>query len=588
MLGQWAVDVTSASLDGKQSRTPSKDSACASTVCASSASSSSRSQSPSKSFTALDNSFTALDNVGVGLDVRALVPQRVNAGVHRRYNIDKKEIGSGGYGSVFTARDQRFTDRVVAIKKVVCGNRASKVAIDNEIVMMKLMDHPSICKLFEVYEEAGVVYLIMEHCEGGELYDRISDKECIPEVEVADIVKQLAGAVNYAHLRNVCHRDIKPENVCFCKAKGKSTEVKLIDWGLAAFGGSTDMTASVGSLTYSAPEVHEVQFGQPYTSSCDLWGLGVTTYVSLCGKPPFWGSHRNHLRTMNEEKYPMPDKFSADAKHFIRGLLKADPNQRTPISDVMSHPFVQQARATPLDKAAIQQVFSNMQRSSGYSRFHSICAASVARQLGHQHLEELQRVFCEIDTNGDGTLEFAEVQSSFEKIYGAGSHELMQVEQMFVRLDLDKSGRIDYTEFCAAGLGEHMGAQEHGIWSAFKAFDIGDDDELISEDEIRQAISTADVSHSLPQTVCEQVAREVIAKFDANNDGSLDFLDFQNMMQIPFTPNSRGARTSVPQVGVTHMSVTDYLGRFLRFANPGSLRLNRKKTRMQIHPELPL
>ncbi|CAL1144928.1 unnamed protein product [Cladocopium goreaui] len=96
---------------------------------------------------------------------------------------------------------------------------------------------------------------------------------------------------------------------------------------------------------------------------------------------------------------------------------------------------------------------------------------------------------------------------------------------MLSRLDLDGSGVIDYTEFCAAGIGERVSLEEDVLWAAFKAFDVQDDDGRITKDEITQVLRSVDVNKLWTAEVCQDVAEEIFANFDQNGDGSLDFED---------------------------------------------------------------
>eukprot|EP00435_Cladocopium_sp_Y103_P045619 s1361_g13.t1 len=105
------------------------------------------------------------------------------------------------------------------------------------------------------------------------------------------------------------------------------------------------------------------------------------------------------------------------------------------------------------------------------------------------------------------------------------SAQVKDVEQVFARLDLDGSGVIDYTEFCAAGIGERISLEEDVLWAAFKAFDVQDDDGRITKDEITQVLRSVDVNKLWTAEVCQDVAEEIFANFDQNGDGSLDFED---------------------------------------------------------------
>merc|ERR1712203_493262 len=156
-------------------------------------------------------------------------------------------------------------------------------------------DHPNIVKLLATYQENNAMYFVMELCEGGELFDRIIETGSLSEKTTARIIDQCASAVAYAHARKIAHRDIKPENIVFCSKDKSVLDIKLIDWGLAMSFQGGSMSDAVGSFTYAAPEVIEANERKTYRETCDLWSMGVLTYVMLCGRPPFWGSRKQFI-----------------------------------------------------------------------------------------------------------------------------------------------------------------------------------------------------------------------------------------------------------------------------------------------------
>jgi len=474
------------------------------------------------------------DGLRKSFNYRNFMPEHVGEEITTRYDIDQREIAAGGYGKVYRARDKKFNDREVAVKKVAKLDEAKTAAFRKEVTIMKDLDHPNICKLLETYETPRFIFFVMELC-GHEVFDRIIEAGSISEADTAGICRQVASALHYAHNRGVAHRDMKPENLCYAEDTPDS-QVKVIDWGLGFFfGGSARMSSSVGSLTYAAPEVLEARASGSYSSACDLWSLGVVTYVMLCGKPPFWGNHSEQLRMMKKERYPMTDApwtaISSDAKSLIKGLLKNNPKNRISIGKVLQHPWLRQTPAQRTDPEVSCQVLSNMRQFSNCSQFYSICVAAVARQLDHNSLNDIHKVFADLDTDGDGVLTLQEVKDGFRKAFGEDSEELKQVDEMYAKLDLDGSGTLDYTEFCAAGIGQRMSSQEHVLWAAFKTFDIDDGDGKITKDEIQKVLTNADVNKAWSQEVCEQVAKEVIERYDTDGDGSIDFDEWVNFMR---------------------------------------------------------
>jgi Ca2+-binding EF-hand superfamily protein len=319
--------------------------------------------------------------------------------------------------------------------------------------------------------------------------------------------------------------------------------VKVIDWGLGFFfGGSMRMKSAVGSLAYAAPEVLEAEDFHPYTSACDLWSLGAMCYVLLCGKPPFWGSIVNQLGKMKAASYPMNDapwpSISNEAKDFIRSLLKANARDRLPIDRVMQHRWLENFRnKTLVSNEALSTALHNMEKSSLNNKFISACLASAARQLDCTSFKDFREVFHRLDANHDGTLDMEELRNGFLHIYGMDSDQAQQVAEMFVKLDLDGDGRIDYTEFCAAALSEKMLEQENILWMAFKSFDVHNDDGKITKAEIEEVLSSTNVREAWTPAVCDAVAKDIMQLFDTDGRGYLTFDDWLRMMKTNAWPD---------------------------------------------------
>ena len=146
-----------------------------------------------------------------------------------------KEIGSGSYGRVYRVKNKTTGD-IRACKQLTKGKIANAEKFKLEIDLMIQMDHPNIIKLFEVFEDNRYVYLIMEECVGGELFDRIitriQAKNIFSEKEAAHFFEQMMSAVNYCHAQKICHRDLKPENLLLLNNKDDSP-LKVIDFGLS-------------------------------------------------------------------------------------------------------------------------------------------------------------------------------------------------------------------------------------------------------------------------------------------------------------------------------------------------------------------
>jgi len=492
----------------------------------------------------------------IHLDYKALLPKRFEVDVAKRYAMDKLVLGEGGYGKVFVARDQKFGQRLVAVKKLTKTKDVKKnEAFHEEVRIMLDLDHPSICRLFETFEQGMHMYFIMEYCEGGEVFNRIIAQGYISEKTTAEIIAQVAAALKYAHSRAIAHRDIKPENIVFCTKDPEDSRVKVIDWGLSTCFTDAPMVTAVGSFAYAAPEVITSKNRRVYTNACDAWSMGVVTYVMLCGKPPFWGAPQDHLRNAAAEKYPMKSgpwaTMPEEAISFVRQLLKANPEERMTCADATEHPWLK-SEDYSANRECSAEVLQNLSQFSDQNLFMQFCITAVARQLDHRHLRDIHQVFREMDQNGDGTLSVEEIGSGLRRMFGEASEECKKVEELFERLDLNGSGAVDYTEFCAAGLGANAAGKADVVWAAFKAFDLDDNGQL-SKSEIQQILGHADVRHAWSAEVCAEVAQDILDKFDSDGDGAIEFNEWMTALHDTWSKRSNAARSSLQDSSVEEL-----------------------------------
>jgi len=189
----------------------------------------------------------------------------------------------------------------------------------NEINILRKLDHPNIIKLHEIWEWSECCFLVLEYCQGGELFHFITERKFLSEREAALIMQQLLSALNYLHQNKISHRDIKPENFML-QTKGDPSQIKMIDFGLSKdFGeGTGNMKTMSGSPYYIAPEV----FLQNYNAKIDIWSLGVVLYIMLSGKVPFPGNSEleiigNVIKGDFHFNHDAFNKHSVSAKEFL-------------------------------------------------------------------------------------------------------------------------------------------------------------------------------------------------------------------------------------------------------------------------------
>ncbi|KAK7206267.1 kinase-like domain-containing protein [Myxozyma melibiosi] len=208
--------------------------------------------------------------------------------------------------------------------------------IEREVIIMKLIEHPNVMGLYDVWENHGELYLILEYVEGGELFDYLIRKGRLDEREAVHYFRQIILGVDYCHKFNICHRDLKPENLLL----DKHHNIKIADFGMAALEATGKMLeTSCGSPHYASPEIVA---GKTYHGSqSDIWSCGVILFALLTGHLPFDDENiRNLLMKVQTGKFQMPSDLSIHAKDLIWRILKINPEDRITAEEILSHPLL--------------------------------------------------------------------------------------------------------------------------------------------------------------------------------------------------------------------------------------------------------
>lgn len=222
------------------------------------------------------------------------------------------------------------------------------------------------------------------------------------------------------------------------------------------------------------------------------------------------------------------DSISEDAKDLVRKLLVAKVEDRLGIDGVLKHPWLSGERAAEVDEGVRKAVLENLRGFKGISLFRTLCVASVARQLDHKHLQDIHKVFSRMDENGDGVLSLEEIRKGFMAL-GAKNKE--EAEEIFKAMDIDGSGTIDYTEFCAAAIDFRQHEQDEALWAAFRSFDI-EGNGVISIKELQEMLEKSmTLKDAFSDQVRDEVAKEIFEKYDTNGDGIIDFSEWVDIMR---------------------------------------------------------
>ena len=281
-------------------------------------------------------------------------PSRLVADVHLKttditkdYDIfDWFTLGRGGSGVVYACNSRR-SGTTFALKVVLDTPRAR-----NEVHlhwMASVSDY--IVKMEEVYKNnwkgKPSLLVVMEYMAGGDLYKRMQKNEDrrFTEQQAITIAKQMADAITHLHGMNLVHCDLKPQNFLF-KTNSLDSPLKLTDFGMAQELTREDMLQNTDSTVYYMYYAPEVLRGDLYDKSCDMWTLGCTIYILLCGGDPFQGIEGADVAggvqpRMSHGELAFPDvpwrHISHAAKDLITKLLNADANERMSLDEMRAH-----------------------------------------------------------------------------------------------------------------------------------------------------------------------------------------------------------------------------------------------------------
>jgi calcium-dependent protein kinase len=450
------------------------------------------------------------------------------------YDIDKKKLGEGSYGAVSKCTN-KSTGATRAVKSISKAQMKNLDRFKQEIAVMKIMDHPNIIKLFESFEDHRNIYLILELCTGGELFDRIIDSGHFTEVQAAIVMQNMFRAIFYMHENKICHRDLKPENFLFTtKEPIEKTHLKVIDFGLACkFSADQVLTTKAGTPYYVAPQV----LAGKYDQSSDMWSLGVIMYVVLCGYPPFYGESDADVLAkvrLGNFSFNAADwkNVSEDAKNLIRMLLKMNPKDRYTAEQSLNHVWVRNKAPKATGVELQSSLVDNLKGFRSQNKLKKAALHVIASQLGESQIKALRDTFMLLDENGDGLLTAAEMK---EGLTQAGLKEIPpDLQQILEEVDSDGSGVIDYTEFLAATLDKKVYMAEDVCWQAFRIFDRNGDGK-IDKHEIQNVLNDEKVQNTAAKDLAD-----IMQEIDKNGDGEIDFQEFMQMMRgggDPFQPS---------------------------------------------------
>ncbi|MFS7908370.1 putative protein kinase CAMK-CDPK family [Helianthus anomalus] len=448
---------------------------------------------------------------------------KVNNGNLKDFYMLGKKLGNGQFGTTYLCVEKKtskqFACKSIAKRKLLTDDDIVDVKREIEI-MHHLSGHPNVVSIKGAYEDSISVYLVMELCAGGELFDRIIDKSYYSEQKAADLAKTIVSVIEGCHSLGVMHRDLKPENFLFVDDDEDSV-MKIIDFGLSSFFKPGEIfTDVVGSPYYVAPEVLLKYYGP----EADIWSAGVIIYVLLCGVPPFYADTEEDIfeevlhGKLDFSIDPWP-KISESAKDLVKKMLVRDRKKRITAHEVLCHPWISVDGVAP-DKPLDPAVLIHLTRFSAMNKLKKMAVKVIASKLSEDEIAGLKQMFKMIDTDNSGNITFEELKIGL-KNFGANLEEY-EIHDLMQAADINNNGIIDYEEFVAATLHLNKVYKEDSIYAAFSYFDK-DGSGFITVNEIQQSCKELGID--------ESQIDDIIKEADLNNDGRIDYNEFVAMMQ---------------------------------------------------------
>ena len=488
------------------------------------------------------NQINKHDIPNVNIPANGNVIRKNTRDLTEEYEIEG-QLGEGGYGKVYLVRHKRM-NLLRAMKVISIDSKTSEERTDEEIELLKKLDHPNIIKLFEYFIDEDNYYLITEYCNGGDLFDLIKKKQKFSELSAAYIMFQIFRALIYCHnTHHLVHRDIKLENIVIFRkinAEDDLYDIKLIDFGIAKIFNKCEKNKDKrikGSLNYMAPEALQGN----YDEKCDIWSCGVILYILLIGNYPFDGNNKAEIiKKIKKGQYTFPEGFEAAASPEIKDLinycLKLDPDERISAKEALNHPFFNSndineyfINVTP---AFINKTLNNIKKYKVENSLQELCFRYFVHNYPNQDdIILINRIFSKFNTSSSGKMKKEELKNGLLKyLFKSKKSKLAaekETETIFKILDGNQDGEIECEEFLRAGIDKKLIKNKKVLKFMFDFLDKNRDGE-ISFQELKEVFYKEDPKADNKQN--DEIITKLMKDIDTDLNGQISFDEFYNMM----------------------------------------------------------
>jgi calcium-dependent protein kinase len=270
-----------------------------------------------------------------------------------------------------------------------------------------------------------------------------------------------------------------------------------------------------------APEVLK----RKYDEKCDIWSIGVMTFVILTGRPFYVGSQQEVLKQVEKGEYDLSKyNLSDDVQKFMRALLEIDVKKRLSAKEALEHPWIKKYFPDKnfLINNYTNKIMDNLKAFRADEKLLEATLAFITNQLtSKDEVAEIRKMFLDMDLNNDGLLCYDEIVEVYKKVYKSENAE-QEAKDIFTKVDSDNSGFISYDEFIRGCCDKRKIITESRLEQAFKMFDKNGDGS-ISAKEIKSVLNKDGI-------ISNEVWESIIKEVDINGDGYVSLEEFKYMM----------------------------------------------------------
>lgn len=423
--------------------------------------------------------------------------------IKQNYNFGMT-IGKGSFGEVRLCKKKSdLSDVLFAVKSLykpsIKEDQLKKLV--NEIGLLRILDHPNIIRINEVFEDCSYIHIVMEYCNGGELFSQFFKKRSLLEEDICKIIWSILSGIAYCHSKGIVHRDIKPENIlldCDGNSEIDYKGLKIIDFGLSSKYENSKMTSFIGTSFYIAPEVIKGS----YDYKCDVWSIGVIAYLLCTGTFPFFDENKEISTDKTYNPYDIYKNilnkdlsftsevwsdFSKEIIHFISLALDKNPSTRPSSYSLMSHDWFENQNLNSKSSLNTSTSQINRSRSLSYDKtlknlrsftHHSyikklVIKTIISNFLSYDEKNKMRIYFQELDLDHTGYINENELSDAYRK----GNLNLTKEElnRIIFNCDDAKNGKLDYSEFLVGGFDIDLHVNKKLLEKVFKVFDTNCD-----------------------------------------------------------------------------------------------------------------